>query len=71
MTGVPYRGVPPATPDLLEGRLQVGFLPGPLGIQHVQSGKLRALAVLAADKRIPAMLDVPTFAEAGFATPRS
>lgn len=66
MTGVPYRGVPPAIPDLLEGRLQVGFLPGPLSIQHVQSGKLRALAVLA-DKRIPAMPDVPTFAEAGFA----
>lgn len=53
-------------PDLLEGRLQVGFLPGPFSIQHVQSGKLRALAVLA-DKRIPAMPDVPTFAEAGFA----
>ena len=66
MTGVPYRGVPPAIPDLIEGRLQVGFLPGPLSIQHVQSGKLRALAVLA-DKRLPTLPDVPTFAEAGFA----
>ena len=66
MTGVPYRGVPPGIPDLLEGRLQVGFLPGPLSIQHVQSGKLRALAVLA-DKRLPTLPDVPTFAEAGFA----
>jgi tripartite-type tricarboxylate transporter receptor subunit TctC len=66
MTGVPYRGVPPGIPDLLEGRLQVGLLPGPLSIQHVQSGKLRALAVLA-DKRLPTLPDVPTFAEAGFA----
>jgi tripartite-type tricarboxylate transporter receptor subunit TctC len=66
MTAVPYRGVPPGIPDLLEGRLQAGFVPTPLAIQHVQSGKLRALAVLA-DKRLPALPDVPTFAEAGFA----
>lgn len=66
MTSVPYRGIPPGLPDLLEGRLQVGLLPGPLAIQHVQSGKLRALAVLA-DKRLPTLPDVPTFAEAGFA----
>jgi tripartite-type tricarboxylate transporter receptor subunit TctC len=66
MTSVPYRGIPPGLPDLLEGRLQVGLLPGPLAIQHVQSGKLRALAVLA-DKRVATLPDVPTFAEAGFA----
>lgn len=65
MTSVPYRGVPPGIPDLLEGRLQVGFLPTPLAIQHIQSGKLRALAVIA-DKRLPALPAVPTFAEAGF-----
>ena len=66
MTSVPYRGIPPGLPDLLEGRLQVGLLPAPLAIQHVQSGKLRALAVLA-DKRVPTLPDVPTFAEEGFA----
>ena len=65
MTSVPYRGIPPGMPDLLEGRLQVGLLPGPLAIQHVLAGKLRALAVLA-DKRLPTLPDVPTFAEAGF-----
>ena len=66
MTSVPYRGIPPGLPDLLEGRLQVGLLPAALAIHHVQSGKLRALAVLA-DKRLPTLPDVPTFAEAGFA----
>lgn len=66
ITSVPYRGVPPGVPDLLEGRLQLGWLPGPLAIQHVQNGKLRALAVLA-DKRLATLPDVPTFAEAGFA----
>lgn len=66
MTSVPYRGIPPGLPDLLEGRLQVGLLPGPLALQHVQSGKLRALAVLASH-RLPSLPDVPTFAEAGFA----
>jgi tripartite-type tricarboxylate transporter receptor subunit TctC len=65
MISVPYKGIPPGMPDLLEGRLQVGLLPGPLAHQHVQSGKLRALAVLA-EKRLPQLPDVPTFAEAGF-----
>ena len=37
MTSVPYRGIPPGMTDLLEGRLQVGLLPGPLAIQHVQA----------------------------------
>jgi tripartite-type tricarboxylate transporter receptor subunit TctC len=66
MTGVPYRGIPPGMTDLIEGRLQVGLLPTPLAIQHIQSGKLRALAVLA-DERLPALPDVPTFTQAGFA----
>lgn len=66
MIPVPYRGIPPGMTDLLEGRLQVGLLPGPLALQHVLAGKLRALAVLA-DKRLPTLPDIPTFAEAGFA----
>src|SRR5216684_6119070 len=66
MTSVPYRGIPPGMTDLLEGRLQVGLLPGPLAIQHVLAGKLRALAVLA-DRRLATLPDVPTFTEAGFA----
>ncbi|WP_421996214.1 Bug family tripartite tricarboxylate transporter substrate binding protein [Reyranella sp.] len=65
MTSVPYRGIPPGMSDLIEGRLQVGLLPGPLAIQHVKSGKLRALAVIA-DKRLATLPDVPTFGEIGF-----
>lgn len=65
MTSVPYRGIPPGLPDLLEGRLQVGLLPGPLALPHVQSGKLRALAFIG-DRRSKVLPDVPTFSEAGF-----
>lgn len=65
MTSVPYRGIPPGLPDLLEGRLQVGLLPGPLAYPHIQSGKLRALALIG-DQRSKLLPDVPTFTEAGF-----
>lgn len=65
MTSVPYRGIPPGMTDLLEGRLQVGFLPGPLALQHVRAGKLRAIGFIG-DKRSKELPDVPTFAEQGF-----
>lgn len=65
MTSVPYRGIPPGMTDLLEGRLQVGFLPGPLALQHVKAGKLRAIGFIG-DKRGKELPDVPTFAEQGF-----
>ena len=65
MVSVPYKGIPPGMPDLLEGRLQVGLLPGPLAHQHIEAGKLRPLAVLA-DKRLPQLPAAPTFAEVGF-----
>lgn len=65
MTSVPYRGIPPGMTDLLEGRLQVGLLPGPLALQHVKAGKLRAIAFIG-DKRSKELPDVPTFAEQGF-----
>ena len=66
MTSVPYRGIPPGMTDLLEGRLQVGLLPGPLALQHVQSGKLRAIGFIG-KQRSRILPDVPTFAEQGFA----
>jgi tripartite-type tricarboxylate transporter receptor subunit TctC len=65
MISVPYRGIPPGMNDLLEGRLQVGFLPGPLALQHVQAGKLRAIGFIG-KHRSDVLPDVPTFTEQGF-----
>ena len=59
---VPYKGAPQAIADLLSGQVQVLFEPLPASIQHIKSGKLRALAVTTA-ARSEALPDVPTVAE--------
>jgi tripartite-type tricarboxylate transporter receptor subunit TctC len=59
---VPYKGAPQAITDLLNGQVQVVFEPLPASIQHIKSGKLRALAVTAA-ARSEALPEVPTVAE--------
>jgi tripartite-type tricarboxylate transporter receptor subunit TctC len=61
---VPYKGGAPAMIDLLGGQIDVIFAQLPEALQHVKSGKLRALAVTS-DKRHPLLPDVPTTAEAG------
>ena len=62
---IPYRGSTAAHPDLMSGRVafMVDTLPAALG--HIQTGKLRALAVLSRE-RSSALPDVPTTAEAGY-----
>ncbi|HET6839092.1 MAG TPA: tripartite tricarboxylate transporter substrate-binding protein, partial [Bradyrhizobium sp.] len=62
MLHVPYRGAAPAITDMLGNRVQVIFDNMPSIIQHVSSGKLRALAVTTA-ARSPELPDVPTVAE--------
>jgi tripartite-type tricarboxylate transporter receptor subunit TctC len=62
MLHVPYRGLAPALTDLLGGQVQVGFGSVPSSIEHIRTGRLRALAVTTA-MRAEALPDVPTFAE--------
>jgi tripartite-type tricarboxylate transporter receptor subunit TctC len=64
LTHVPYKGSSPAVTDLLGGQIQVMFSDIPPAIQHVRSGRLRALAVSSAGRQ-PALPDVPTVAESG------
>ncbi len=59
MTHVPYRGQAPALTDLLAGQVQVMFDSMPASIEHIRSGRLRALAVTTA-ARAEALPDVPT-----------
>ena len=65
MTGIPYRGGGPMLTDLLAGTIPLIFLNQDVVLQHVRSGKLRALAVTSA-QRNPLYPDVPTVAESGF-----
>ncbi|MDB5810760.1 MAG: tripartite tricarboxylate transporter substrate binding protein [Betaproteobacteria bacterium] len=61
---VPYKGNGPAMIDLLGGQVPIMFANLPNGLPHVQSGKLRALAVTA-PKRIEVLPEVQTMSEAG------
>jgi len=62
---VPYKGVAQAVTDVLAGQVQMMFSIAQGVVPHVQSGKLRALAITS-PKRSPAVPEVPTITEAGF-----
>jgi tripartite-type tricarboxylate transporter receptor subunit TctC len=64
LTHVPYRGDAPMLTDLIGAQVPTAFVTLSAVLPHVKSGKLRALA-LAHAKRVAAIADVPTFAEAG------
>jgi len=61
---VPYRGSAPMLTDLLSGQIQVAF--DNTVVAHVRAGRLRALATTG-PRRVTALPDVPTAAEAGLA----
>jgi tripartite-type tricarboxylate transporter receptor subunit TctC len=65
MTHVPFNGIAPAVTAVLGGQVQAMFAGAPSVLQHVKSGKLRALAV-ASLARIAAAPNLPTLAESGF-----
>ena len=62
---VPYKGTGPNLIDLLAARTQFTAAGTPPLMPHVQSGKLRAVAV-GATKRLPILPDVKTVAEQGY-----
>jgi tripartite-type tricarboxylate transporter receptor subunit TctC len=62
---VPYRGGAPLTTDLLGNHVSVGAVPIASAIEHIRAGTLVPLAV-SSSERVPAVKEVPTFAEAGY-----
>jgi tripartite-type tricarboxylate transporter receptor subunit TctC len=64
LTHVPYRNIAQYVPDLIAGAVPVGFQWLPNVNAPLQSGDAKALAV-AVSKRMTALPDVPTVAEAG------
>lgn len=64
MVHVPYRGGGPAMNDVMGGHIPVFFANVASGLSHIKAGKLRPLAV-AGERRVAALPDVPTLAEAG------
>lgn len=65
MVHVPYKGASPALADLMGGQIPLFLDPPPNLIQPAKAGKIRLIGV-ASDKRVPALPDVPTFAEQGY-----
>ncbi len=64
MVGVPYKGGGLAVNDLLAGQIDMMVSDALPVIQHIRTGRLRALAITSA-KRSPLSPEIPTFAEAG------
>jgi tripartite-type tricarboxylate transporter receptor subunit TctC len=61
---VPYKGNAPSLTDAVGGHVEMIFVGVPALVPHLQSGRLRAIAI-GSLKRFVAIPDVPTFAEAG------
>ena len=62
MVHVPYRGTVPALTALMAGEMDLMFDALPSSLPHIQSGRLRAIAVTA-DTRVKPLPDVPPLAE--------
>jgi tripartite-type tricarboxylate transporter receptor subunit TctC len=65
MTHVPYKGMGPATNDLLGGQIQVLVASAPSILGQVKGGRVRALAVTSAN-RSPVTPDLPSLEQSGY-----
>jgi tripartite-type tricarboxylate transporter receptor subunit TctC len=65
MVGVPFKGGGPAATALLAGQVDLMFEQTGAALPSIQAGKIRPVAVTSA-KRLAALPEVPTFAEAGY-----
>lgn len=61
---VPYKGGAPATTDAIAGQVDMVFAQVPVLLPHIQSGRLKAIAVTAVS-RLAALPNTATFVEAG------
>jgi len=64
MVHVPYKGIAPAVSELVGGHVSLSFAVVPAAYPHIQTGRLRALAVSSA-ARSALFPDLPTISEAG------
>jgi len=64
LTHVPYKGMGPALADLMGGQVLLTFGTTASVVQHMKSGRLRALATTGS-RRTPALPELPTVAESG------
>jgi tripartite-type tricarboxylate transporter receptor subunit TctC len=62
LTHVPYKGSAPAEVDLIGGQVDMYFASPSSAAPHIQSGKLRPLAITTT-RRSPAFPDLPTMGE--------
>ena len=65
MVHVPYKGAPQAMTDIIGGRLHLMFTTMPPAVPHINTGKLRAVAVTMR-RRVSILPDVPTMIESGY-----
>ncbi|MVW71508.1 tripartite tricarboxylate transporter substrate binding protein [Bordetella sp. 15P40C-2] len=61
---IPYKGTAAALPDVISGRIPMMFDTVAVSLPHIESGKLRPLAVTSS-QRVGLLKDVPTMQEAG------
>ncbi|MGH8848552.1 MAG: tripartite tricarboxylate transporter substrate-binding protein, partial [Polaromonas sp.] len=66
ITHIPYRGVAPATMDMIGGQIQLVTGTIPALLPFIKNGSIKPLAVTSA-KRSSALPDVPSMTEAGLA----